>query len=157
MVLRTCECCYYSTIYKNRFEEHIRSSRHLERQALLTEQNTDREYYRCTQCPKQFGSKSGLYRHIKTHRSSSVSEQITERVVDHINIQLQPIAMAAPTTPVTNHTTNTTHNTMNVVYVNHRVGGTTEPEETDTPLEVSRRDFENILVTPIPPRTTISP
>ena len=147
MVLRTCECCYYSTIYKNRFEEHIRSSRHLERQALLTEQNTGREYYRCTQCPKQFGSKSGLYRHIKTHRSSSVSEPITERVVDHINIQLQPIAMAAPTTPVTNHTTNTTHNTMNVVCVNNPMGDTGVPDEFNTPLEVSRHDFD-ILIHP---------
>jgi hypothetical protein len=74
-----------------------------------------------------------------------LSQHITNHVqlIEQLQTELESIVAA----PAKNHTI------MNVVYVNNRVGGTGGPEETYTPLEVSRRDFENILITPIPPRT----
>ena len=163
MVLNTCIHCNYTTNRRYRFDAHLTSRRHLELLQQSTLQEPTKRYYDCLNCKKRYISKSGLWNH-KQHClpiqpppmrappvsfDTSLNMILSQHITNHVQLieQLQTELESIVAAPAKNHTI------MNVVYVNNRVGGTGGPEETYTPLEVSRRDFENILITPIPPRT----
>jgi len=62
-MIRTCECCKYSTIYKQVFDKHLQSKRHIE---LTKDENTnDTRYNECNSCGKKYKSYSALWKHKK--------------------------------------------------------------------------------------------
>ena len=68
MVIRTCECCQYSTSSKCSYEYHMNSKRHLEQYERCKVSMTPlpEKTLECESCHKKYASKSGLYRHKKT-------------------------------------------------------------------------------------------
>ena len=67
MVIRTCECCNYSTSAKHVFEDHLKSKKHLLQQNLSI---TPVKSYDCCKCNKKYFSYSGLYVHNKKCKST---------------------------------------------------------------------------------------
>lgn len=63
MVIRTCECCNYSTSAKHVFEDHLKSKKHNLQKNLM---HTPVKSYDCKGCNKKYFSYSGLYVHNKT-------------------------------------------------------------------------------------------
>ena len=68
MVIRTCECCNYSTSAKHVFEDHLKSKKHLLQQNLSI---TPVKSYDCCKCNKKYFSYSGLYVHNKKCKANS--------------------------------------------------------------------------------------
>jgi len=64
MVIRTCECCCYSTNHKGRYDTHMNSKRHQE--LLLHTQKTDCVLFECETCHKKYATKTILTRHKKS-------------------------------------------------------------------------------------------
>jgi hypothetical protein len=62
MVIRTCECCNFSTSRKSVYDNHIKSKKHLLKE---TTQNTSVKRFDCIKCHKTYFSSSGLYFHNK--------------------------------------------------------------------------------------------
>ena len=62
MVIRTCECCNFSTSRKSVYDNHLKSKKHLLNE---TTQNTSVKRFDCIKCHKTYFSSSGLYFHNK--------------------------------------------------------------------------------------------
>ena len=72
MVIRTCECCNYTTnkgwIYRN----HLKSKKHLEHQ------NINQEYaHSCEYCTQKYKTNSGLWRHAKVCKKKPLPQPTT--------------------------------------------------------------------------------
>ena len=63
--VRTCECCNFSTKYKNVFDNHNKSKRHLINQNKPIDVE-NMVLFDCLQCKKSYTSRSGLWRHMQT-------------------------------------------------------------------------------------------
>jgi len=63
MVIRTCDICHYSTVYKHVFDIHCKSPRHLEKVMLANQAAPDTKIWPCPNCPKTYLCRSGLWRH----------------------------------------------------------------------------------------------
>lgn len=94
MVIRTCECCEYTTNYKCAYDYHMKSKRHQERVENGSEEL--RIYFECKNCKKEYETKSGLYRHnkycIKVEESPPISifdDTVIRQRVEEIRTELQ--------------------------------------------------------------------
>jgi len=63
MVVHTCECCNFSTLYKQVYNTHLRSNRHNE--LINYTNNDDKIYNTCKCCGKKYKSYSALWKHKK--------------------------------------------------------------------------------------------
>jgi len=59
MVYRTCECCNFTTQYKNVFDKHLKSIKHDKKLNNLDDNTT----YDCNSCKKIYKTRSGLRKH----------------------------------------------------------------------------------------------
>ena len=164
MVQHSCHLCNYTTIYKTRYDDHLRSARHINLQSQqpdappVTEDS--RSYLNCPHCDKKYSSKSCLQRHMrKSHKKvplpsaldSSLNAILSQQVqlLERVNAHMESIVAAPAAAPVTiNNNTinnnNTTNNTLNVVCMNNRFGEAMGSNEFIDNLEFNRRDFEII-------------
>ena len=66
MVIRTCECCHFSTQHKNVFDRHLQSKKHND---IIT--NPEKNKIVCNLCNKKYETRSGLHKHkLKCTRKS---------------------------------------------------------------------------------------
>lgn len=61
MPTRSCECCNFSTKYKNVFDKHLSSKRHID-----TQNNNNTMNFECNICSKKYKYRSGLWQHSQT-------------------------------------------------------------------------------------------
>ena len=66
MVIRTCEFCNFITNYKNVFDSHNSSKKHILNVELRNNTNSnENKIYCCNKCHKKYTTNSGLWRHKK--------------------------------------------------------------------------------------------
>ena len=70
MVIRTCECCNFSTPLKHIFDDHLKSKKHRLHQNQV---NVPLQTFDCKKCNKKYFSYSGLYVHKKRCNAGSVN------------------------------------------------------------------------------------
>ena len=94
MVIRTCDCCDYSTNSKCSYEYHMNSNRHQER--VVNGKKEQLIFLECKNCKKKYESKSGLYRHNKACKKVEETRQIIvfddtviRQRVEEISMELQ--------------------------------------------------------------------
>ena len=114
MVIRTCDICIFSTKYKNVFDNHVKSFRHIKRQSNINieplveiePENTLLEIENsviikddimnesissfiisancCTKCNKNYKTRSGLWKHKKTCKILEQNAQIPVELIQQM-------------------------------------------------------------------------
>ena len=165
MVEYCCELCDYKTKYRNHYDDHLRTNRHLmmariqSSDTVIPAAEEPTNHYKCPHCLKKYSSKSCLHRHMrKSHKGvplpsaldASLNMVLSQQIAHHtellenVNTQLQTMVA---TTPVTNHTTtinNNNNNTLNMVCMNDKFGDAMNSSDFIDSLEFNRHDFEVI-------------
>ena len=132
MVIRTCECCEYTTNFKCAYDNHMKSKRHLEQydRCLVSMTPLPEKTLECNACKKKYATKSGLYRHKKTctHSPTPAPDQtntigILLETVSQLSTELKEIKTLMANTPqvsntTNNNTTNNNNNNINI-YLNY--------------------------------------
>ena len=131
MVIRTCECCCYSTNHKGRYDTHMNSKRHQE--LLIQYQKPDCILFECESCHKKYTTKSILSRHKKTCThppptatpptiDSTDTVVISLETFNQLTTELKEIktllASHGPSINTTNNNNITNHNNINI-YLNY--------------------------------------
>jgi len=86
MVYRICECCNYTTKYKNVFDKHLKSIKHHKN----LNNNHDSITYECNTCKKIYKTRSGLRKH-KLLCFTKATEITTLTVVEGDNREIDKI------------------------------------------------------------------
>jgi hypothetical protein len=80
MPTRSCVCCNFSTKYKNVFDKHLSSKRHLD-----TQNNNTIMKFECNICSKKYKNRSGLWQHSQTCVKPP-SEEVVSTNTTNMNI-----------------------------------------------------------------------
>ena len=83
MVYRTCECCNFTTQYKNVYDKHLKSIKHDKN----TNDPNSNIIYNCNSCKKIYKTRSGLRKH-KLKCNNESAEITTLSVFDKENTEI---------------------------------------------------------------------
>jgi hypothetical protein len=126
MVIRTCECCQYSTNYKCAYDNHMKSKRHLEQyeRCLVSMTPLPEKLFKCEACQQKYTTKYGLSRHKKTcttppHAPTSIDSSnmmtVSHESVNQLFTEIREIkALLVSRGLSTNTTTNNITNNNNI-------------------------------------------
>ena len=142
MPTRSCECCNFSTKYKNVFDKHLLSKRHLD-----TQNNNAIMKFECSICSKKYKNRSGLWQHsqtcVKPPQEEVVStgttnmDQLMEKMLE---IQKQ-MALIAPS----NNTNNINIvNNFNLTFLNTHCSDALNIDEFVNSVEFMTNDYKEI-------------
>jgi len=93
MVMRHCECCNFNTKYKNVFDNHIKSKRHLKIQENLHVNTVviispTEVSFTCDHCQKKYKTKCGWKRHVTKCSTEHAKTHSENDITDIANIKL---------------------------------------------------------------------
>ena len=126
-----CEICHYNTSHKGHYNEHINSTKHLQRKHLGNIENTiddkiDKEVENicCKSCNKKFKTRSGLWKHNKKcnctpNQNNTVIEKPddkNDKLIEYLmkeNKEIKEMILEIVKNGITNTNTNHSHNTTN--------------------------------------------
>lgn len=82
-MIRNCECCMFSTLYKQVFVNHLKSKRHNELSNIV---DNNYKYNTCKNCSKKYKSYSALWQHKKNCKPPEIQQNIIDpTVLDKLN------------------------------------------------------------------------
>ena len=156
MVIRTCECCDFSTQYKNVFDKHLQSKHHNHNITII---NTEKKTFNCSSCNKKYTTRSGLWKHSK--KCCCKPEEITsltklgtdnnnrdkiDQLCDHVmelKKQLSELQPSITNNNTTNNTNNTTNN-INILYLNTHHGNAMSIDQFVDSIQFVKDDYHEI-------------
>jgi len=161
MVLRTCECCLFSTNYKHVYDKHMKSKRHYD---IQNDVGKPVKIFSCKNCNKKYKTQSGLWKHANVciAVASPVDDTVTTLVVGTVD---PPIKLEEPTTiellhkqlsdiqsqitnlqpsTTTNNTNNTTNNNHIHIYLNTHCNNAMSIDQFVDSMKFVKDDFNEI-------------
>jgi len=160
MVYRTCECCNYTTKYKNVFDKHLKSIKHDKNMNNTSDSTT----YDCNTCKKIYKTRSGLRKHKLTcfakapeittltvvqedNRESDKMDQLSNQIMELKKqlSELQPQLSNIQPSITNNTSNNNTNNYNNIhVYLNTHCSNAMSIDQFVESMKFVKDDFQEI-------------
>jgi len=167
MVTRHCECCHFTTKYKNVFDNHIKSKRHLKIHEATAAKKEEAEkvttvhMFTCDHCQKKYKTKCGWKRHSTKCNIQPTTKHVTageNRMVgiNHMELLqtqmtelqkqiacLQPQLANFKPSVTTHNNTNTQNNNIHI-YLNTHCNNAMTIDEFVESMKFVKDDFNEI-------------
>ena len=174
IMLRTCEICNFTTKYKNVYDNHIKSARHIRRKNIINEEiitvevniiepdkmlDNNSNKLCCLICKKKYTTRSGLWKHKKTCKppledtqNTVITTEMFQQIIEsnaqlHNDIkELKAAQEKTLTVPstVTNTTNNNTTNNNIHIYLNTHCSNAMSIDQFVDSMKFVKDDYNEI-------------
>lgn len=155
MVTRKCECCHFSTTYKNVYDNHLKSKKHSKNMGIIQQNNI---IFKCNHCKRPYQTQSGLRKHIIKCNSNSNTIVATLEPKDGLNdigllqkqmneLQKQLVVLQPHLENLQPSITNTTNNNNNNnihIYLNTHCGNAMTIDQFVDSMKFVEDDYNEI-------------